>query len=68
MILEKIVLAPVNRITLKENPVETVKSSEASKSKGELTFFTIFLLNFFPLSLILKSQKSTTNFVLLEIQ
>jgi hypothetical protein len=34
-ILQKILLPIMNRIILKENPVDIVKSSEVSKSKDE---------------------------------
>lgn len=45
-------------IILKENPVETVKSSEASKVKMS-NFPHNISFNFFPLSLISKSHKTT---------
>lgn len=65
-IIEMILLAHVNRIILKGNPVELVMSSEVSKVKMSNSPHNISF-NFFPLSIILKPHKTIAGFVPLVI-
>lgn len=65
-IIETILLAHVNRIILKGNPVELVKSFEVSKVKVS-NFPHNISFNFFSISIILKPHKTIAGFVPLAI-